>query len=525
MKHSSRSDRVHFPSPLPWLAAFSLSWAVEMAAAPGPAGSPGGSRPAKVSMTASAAGDGPGAAAEVEVVLRDWAGKPVPVPRDVTVTIQARESSGVQQVPLVIKAGSSSARCRFPLHEGGIIELYATHPEMRADTAFLRLKPFVLSSSETAPGFISRPGPARAQPETHLGKEAGKVGGTARDIGNTAQDIHDAVRQLGSLFGSSKPDSGPGSFLAGSQGRTYLADNREAALIQIYLDRPVSKSTEIQLQASGGSLDPAAVTLQAGHDSGETRLTSERTGSVDVRFSRASPKLHAAPTNTLTFVFKPAIVRLDARASPPRITLLETADVVVQLQNGTGKPVATDERRPLSVSIVEGPGEIQKADLVIGPGEFEARVTVRPKRWGIIRVKASTESLPSEQAEVRVTLPVLLLSLTSSGGSLGGLLAAFAAGLPQAVKTGPWRRRLKGLPWWRMGVGAVTGVVLYWAVLFLSFATLPGAILLNPFSAAVFSLLGGWLGLNVFTLLLKRLHLIQPRDPSLPTTPGRTAKA
>jgi len=106
---------------------------------------------------------------------------------------------------------------------------------------------------------------------------------------------------------------------------------------------------------------------------------------------------------------------------------------------------------------------------------------------------------------------------------LGGLLAAFHSGLPTAVGNGPLRRRVKHLPWWRMSVGLVTGFVLYWTFIFLSLAALPQAVLVNPFTALVSSLLGGWLGLNVFTLVLKRLHLLKTADSMSVPASGRAA--
>ena len=291
------------------------------------------------------------------------------------------------------------------------------------------------------------------------------------------------------------------------------------------VSQPVSKKTEIQLLSSGGKLDPANVTIDAGKDTGQTRLTSDRTGLIEVTFAKALPKIKLPPTNTLSFSFMPPIVRLNVRASPPQITLLETAELLVQLQDAHGKAVATDEPRPISAAIITGHAEIQAETHVIPAGEFETRIPFRPTRCGVVGVKAFADNLPAELGEVRVSLPVMLLSLSAAGGSLGGLLAAFHAGLPAAVNNGPLRRRLKHLPWWRMSVGLVTGFVLYWAFIFLSLGALPKAVLLNPFTALVSSLLGGWLGLNVFSLVLKHLHLLKTEGPLSGAGPGRPARA
>ena len=480
-------------------------------------------RPVKLAIEATARLVGGGATAEVVVSLHDADNKSVIAPRDLTVQIEAREFSGVQRSPLTIKAGSQSGSCSLPLHEGGIIEFWVGHPELRPDTTFVRLKPFTLSSSQSVPGFT--PHSRSGIPGTHLGREVSEVGQTARDIGDTAQSVHDTIRRLGNLFGSIKPGSEHPAFLAGSQGRRYLSDNRDAALIQVFLGQPVSKRTEIQLVSSGGKFDPPNVTIEAGKDTGQTRLTSDKTGVIEVTFAKALPKIKLPPTNALSFSFMPPIVRLNVRGSPPQITLLDTAELLVQLQDASGKAVATDEPRPISTAIVSGRAEIESQKHVIPAGEFETRIAFRPTRCGVVGVKAFADNLPAELGEVRVTLPTMLLSVSALGGSLGGLFAAFHSGLPAAVRNGPLRRRVRHLPWWRMSVGLVTGFVLYWSFIFLSLSALPQAVVLNPFSALVSSLLGGWLGLNVFTLVLKRLHVLKAEDPTTVTASERTAKA
>ena len=510
------------------LAVFTLHLAGQMAAAPAAT-----RRPVKLAISATARNVGDGATVEVEVSLRDAANQPIAVRVDLAADIKARQFSGVQQTNVTIKAGSSSGHCSFPLHEGGIIELWATHPELRPDTTFVRVKPF--APSESVPGFTPIPPPAPpAAPAsgTHLGKEAAKVGGAARGIGDAARDIgdaargvHDTVHKIGSLFGLTTAAGGQPGFLAGSEGRPYLADNQDAAIIRIFLGQAVSKRTEFQLVSSGGKLDPATVAIGPGEDTGQTRLTSGKVGTITVNFVNATPKIKLPPTNTLAFGFKPPIVRLNVRASPPQISLLDTAELLVQLQDINGEPIATDEPRSISTAIVSGSAEIQSLTHAIQPGEFETRIAFRPTRCGTVGIKAFADTLPPEQGEVQVSLPMMLLGLSALGGSLGGLLAAFSGGLPLGFKNGSLRRRLNYLPWWRMVVGLITGFVLYWSFIFLSFSALPKGVILNPFSALVCSLLGGWMGLNVFSLVLKRLHLLKTEEPAVAPAAPRGAKA
>ncbi len=510
------------------LTVFALHLAGQMAAAPATAVWATIPRPVKLAISATARNVGDGTTVEVEVSLRDAANQPLTARVDLTADIEARQFSGVQKTNVIIKAGDSSGHCSVPLHEGGIIELWATQRELRPDTTLVRVKPFALASSQSVPGFTPNPPtgtPAAPESGTHLGREASKIGGTARDISDAARSVHDTVHQLGSLFGLTTPGGGQPGFLAGSVGRSYLADNQDAAIIQIFLGRPVSKRTEIQLDCSSGKLEPATVAIGPGEDTGQTRLTAGKVGTITVKCVNATPKIKLPPTNTLSFSFKPPIVRLNVRASPPQISLLDTAELLVQLQDINGEPIATDEPRSISTAIVSGSAEIPSLTHAIQPGEFETRIAFRPTRCGTVGIKAFADTLPPELGEVRVSLPMMLLSLSALGGSLGGLLAAFSGGLPLGFKNGSLRRRLTYLPWWRMVVGLITGFVLYWSFIFLSFSALPKGVILNPFSALVCSLLGGWMGLNVFSLVLKRLHLLKTEEPAAAPAVPRGAKA
>jgi hypothetical protein len=329
---------------------------------------------------------------------------------------------------------------------------------------------------------------------------------------------------FGNWFGAGKAGQ-LAAILVGSQDRRYLADGQDAAIAQIFLPAPASKKIQFRLSAGGAKLDPDLLTIDQGQDTAQTRVTSDKPGTIELKCETITPKSKLSLTNALHFSFGPPIVRLAVRASPPRITLLDTAELQVQLQNSRGQAEKTDEPRLISLDITSGRGEIASHTNQIAAGNFETSITFRPTGLGTVGIQASTDSLPAESGQVQVSLPTTLLSVSALGGCVGGLLAAFQNGLPASVRTGPLRRRLKSLPWWRMVVGSITGFVLYWSFIFLSFSALPRAVILNPFSTFIFSLLGGWMGLSVFTLLLNRLHL-SPAERSARISVSRpTAKA
>jgi hypothetical protein len=59
-------------------------------------------------------------------------------------------------------------------------------------------------------------------------------------------------------------------------------------------------------------------------------------------------------------------------------------------------------------------------------------------------------------------------------------------------------------------IGVITGFVLYWGFLLGVLPLLPHfahAFVLNPFTALALTILGGWLGTQVFTPVMKRFGL------------------
>ncbi len=100
----------------------------------------------------------------------------------------------------------------------------------------------------------------------------------------------------------------------------------------------------------------------------------------------------------------------------------------------------------------------------------------------------------SKSAQVQVNLPLMLLGLSTLGGLAGG-------GIAYLVKK---NGKLKA---WRIVIGMVAGFVLYWFCLYLGLGHLAHAVVLNPLSAFILSLLGGWSGTSVFDMAGKKLGL------------------
>jgi hypothetical protein len=221
-------------------------------------------------------------------------------------------------------------------------------------------------------------------------------------------------------------------------------------------------------------------------------LVSDQVGVASVEYLRSIPHLELASEKKLSIRFAPAINSLSLKVSPPVISLLDTAELILQLVDSAGKPIAADAARYLSLAIESGIGEIDARQLSIPSGQFEGRTKFNPTWWGTVAISAATPNLLTQTVALKVTVPFVSLALSSFGGLVGGLLAFLLK--PRAK-------------WWRIVVGLVTGFLLYWAFVFGVLSLLPRGVVLNPLSTVIVSLLGGWLGSEVFTIVMKRLRL------------------
>jgi hypothetical protein len=276
-----------------------------------------------------------------------------------------------------------------------------------------------------------------------------------------------------------------------------LADGKDAATIHLFYGSEegfAPSDIRVRLFNSSGNLTPQAPVITQGEDYSEAKLTSSQVGTITVEFLGATPPLPAPAERQLQIKFGPAITQLDLNASPPAITLVDKSDLIVRLLNETGTPIATDTARIISFAIEKGRGEIEQKEFKIPAGRFEGRTSFLPTWIGDVSISAATPDLQPATLPVpiKVTLPLMPLTLSALGGLAGGIIAYWTG---------------KNSKWWRIAIGLITGFVLYWAFIFGVLNMVPRAIVLNPLSAFALSTLGGWLGTEVFTQLLKRLGL------------------
>jgi hypothetical protein len=277
--------------------------------------------------------------------------------------------------------------------------------------------------------------------------------------------------------------------------RSFLANGKDPVTVHAFVlsrDAEPPPGFRVNLYDSSGNLSPKPLVIPRGAEEGRATLTYDHTGTVKVEYLGSNPPAELDGEREIAIHFDPPITGLEVEAKPSRISLLDTSQVLLTLVDDSGRAIPSHEPRVVSVALDSGRGELEWQEATIEAGRTEARVKFTPLWWGSAVVSATTPNLLASPTRIDVGLPLGLLSVSAIGGLLGGLV--FVLRHPRAKR-------------WRIPVGALTGVILLWAVLFVGLSALPRSTTLNPIGIFVISVLGGWLGTEVFEPVLKRLQL------------------
>ena len=273
--------------------------------------------------------------------------------------------------------------------------------------------------------------------------------------------------------------------------RSILADGKDAATVYVYLNQPATSDIQVYLHNSGGQLAANPLVVRKDEIQAHTTLTSQEAGHITVAYQGSIPKSALEADRNLSITFSVPITKLSLKAAPPKIPLVDQAQIVVRLLNNIGTPVATDEPREVSLDIESGRGEIDPKVIKIEASAFEGRASFYPAGQGQVLISASAKGFSIEPTKLEVTfVPSMILLLSLAGGIAGGLI-------------GYWTTQNARL--WRVAVGVLTGLVLYWACIFGLVPAISRPTVANELSAFALSVLGGWLGTKVFTITLNKL--------------------
>ena len=489
-------------------------------------------RPAKISVKPDKRTVQVGESFRIEVALIDAGNAQVSAPKDFEISLDILFPSGqTNKRTLVLRRGRSVASISLSLTEPGINRLRAAHPELREGGGSVMVRssqqntprvgqritrrPPAQSSTRTREVVVPAPPPPRPQgpspPTTRIRGLIGQAGSeteTAESVDtsetepavvDTAGDIS-TQPSLGAL--STQPLSptqeGGTAVLEFdfSPQRKLLADGRDGATISAFLtpSNGFDREVEVQLHNSDGTLEPRILRFPRGEWVADTILTSDRPGRVTVRAVRVNPPVEMKAPAELNLDFAPPIYESKISAGPREFTLLDQTIISVELFDHNGLPVITDDPREVHIALAQGSGHLDSTDLVIPPGRSNVSTTFTPTSWGGMVLSASTPGLATVETDppLAVTFPFLVLGFSAFGGLLGGVVAF-------------WVR--KPSHWWRIIVGAITGLLLFGIIDLGLLAAFPAVAVANPLGAFVLAAIGGWMGTEVLDLGRKRLGL------------------
>jgi hypothetical protein len=412
--------------------------------------------PVKLGVDASSHSVQRGEKIVIQVGLFNAVGQPAKAPKPVSVSLQVRLASGrVESLQTVeIPAGQSFNSVAASLPGSGLVYVWARHAEFLSGGEFVQVRA-AESSGHPAPRALA--------------------------VAPNTPALPFSVLTL-----PRRPP--PEITLRYSPDREFLANGKDAVIIEAFLmgaNETLPSDIHLNIYDSSNTLKPTPLTIPAGQPIGQSVLTSSQSGAVTVEFLGSSPPAEFQGDKKLNIRFVPPITRLDLLASPPRISLVDTADLIVTLADDERRPLATNAPRHVALSIMSGRGEIEQRELQVPAGQFEVRTRFVPEWPGQVTVSSSTSNLLTVTTPIQVSVPITLLLCSSLGGLVGGLLSR------------PVRRKSDQ---WRIPIGIATGFLFYWACIFLGF-TATKRVVLNPLSALALSAIGGWLQTEVFTII------------------------
>lgn len=443
--------------------------------------------------------------------LRDAHDQPSPATSAFAITLAVIPPVPGTTSTVTIPVGQSAATLQLQPSKPGILEIRATHPQAFDGGAFVRVALRAPSSTRVrlhAPSLaVIGTGSGRGAPA--LRAPASAPVESANHLRGRLQPLPAAPRAApappSSTTSEGNPPSAPRLALRYSPQRRPLADGHDAVTIQAFLlgddSEPAGSadgSFKVTLFASSGTLVPQPLLVQGLE--GRSTLTADRPGEVVVEFIGSQPNTEVDESDRRLHIhFAAPIHGMRVEAKPASISLVDETDVVVTLLDANAHAVATDEPRAVLLALNTGRGQIVNKELMVKPGEFEARTQFVATGVGGVEISAASTSLLNQTAQLEVRLPLGLLAVSVMGGLVGGLIAFL---------------RRRGTHWHRVAIGGVTGFLLYWAFIFGLMRVMPRAFVLNPLSGFALSTIGGWLGIQVFALLLKRLGLkkLRARD-------------
>ncbi len=402
------------------------------------------------------------------------------MPKSTQVEIQLLGSSGevVQKGTCSIKGGTTDGKCVVEAPKAGLYKIRAQpdNHELLEGTGYILIRaPSVRKKGALNPSHSTLPliAVAYQPPPQTAGEPVGNCSATqSRGRATVILTINEGG-ETGGAFRASLESATIQAF--------FQADDGGSAPANVL----------VWLSPDHGELDHQPLVIPRCSISGEALLSSKYPVqvSVDYKVVPASYAVEAPAALRASFV-QPIVGIGIIPSGTQTLSLIDRGPIVAEFFNLDGAAIPTDTARTVTFVSDNSFITTKQQSITLKAGDLSAQTEIVPF-WlgqGSIFVTADRLKSPDPPHHVEV-VGMTVIAVCLLGGLAGGLVLFFVSG---------------GSIYSRLVVGVVAGIVLSWGYVFGLLPRVDGVIAHNFISVFVVSILGGYLGIKAFDIILKQ---------------------
>jgi hypothetical protein len=442
----------------------------------------------KVSVKPPPQGARAGDPVEFGVQLQNGKSQPATMPKETQIEIQLLGSSGevVQKGSCQIKAGAADGKCVVQAPKAGLYKIRARpdNRELLEGTGYVLIRA-VNGRKKAAASAPTRQKIASEERFILLAVAYQDPGGATAPASGSPANCGAARSPAKVILTINEGGEAGGAFRA----------SLESATIQAFFQAddggPAPSNILVWLSPDHGALDHQPLIIPKCSISGEAHLSSKYPVQASVLYTvvPASYAVEAPPALKASFV-RPIVGIGIIPKGTQTLSLIDRGPIVAQFFDIDGDTIPTDSARTVTFVSDNSSISTKQQSVTLKSGDLSAETEILPFWLGTGSIFVTTDRLKSPDPPHRVEvvgLTVIMVCLL--GGLAGGLVLFFVSG---------------GSLYSRLVVGVVAGIVLAWAYVFGLLPKVDGVVAHNYISVFVVSILGGYLGIKTFDLILKR---------------------
>jgi hypothetical protein len=459
-------------------------------------------RPAKIDVSPLGSQNAAGQPVRVRIQLLDGSGKPIAAPGSVDAELNVKQPSGqTATTKVTFSPGESSKQVDVMIPEAGVTELKIRQSEGRliGATNYVLVSPPTKSPAKKAGTRVTNKAvDKKSGKPVDIVPQATKP--ISRDLGGPrlqSARLRLVLAAYAYQIPAPPPASEPELMLKVSgedAGGGVRADGKTCARVQVFytgVDELV-RDVQVWLQWSNGLIHPNPLIIQKNTRQGSACWTSQYPiSAATVQIAATNPRVSLSSNPQQTFKFSENIQGIDFANPPSSITVVDNYNLTAVFYDPQGHPVKLVDARDLLFDSNNGVILVNPQHSTVPSGRFDSSTILIPTYFGKSKIEVSTDGYPPATREINVTwLGALLGSLL--GGLIGGWLAFIDSGGKLSA---------------RIATGLIVGLLASWAYVLVGLPKVGTAILHNQLSVIFVSLMAGFSGVKVVSVISGRLNL------------------